>query len=297
VRKELFWAWYQASRPPFFIATLIPLALGGVVAFQQGTWDTVRWTAVLVASFLVHLSTNLANDYFDYLSGADGGDSLGGSRVIQDGKITLSQLRTALFLLYTMALLCGVWIIWVSKVWWLIMLMLFSFFSSLFYTAPPIRYGYLGLGELFVALNMGPVMVVGTSAALAGHFVPQSFWLSLPVAFMVALILYYQSLSDIEADEAVGKYTVAVRLGQAGALWGYRALVLATFASIALLVFRGFLPDITLLSLAGIYQAYRVDSMIRNSKDWKDLHDRGGGVRLLYLSVGLILILSKAFCG
>ena len=40
---------------------------------------------------------------------------------------------------------------------------LFAFFSSLFYVAPPIRYGYHGLGELFVAINMGPIMVDGLS--------------------------------------------------------------------------------------------------------------------------------------
>lgn len=297
MRTELFWAWYQASRPPFFIATLIPLALGGVLASQQGSWDALRWTVVLIASFLVHLSTNLANDYFDYLSGADEGDSLGGSRVLQDGKITLKQLRNALIFLYTIAFLCGVWIVRVSGAWWLVPLMLFSFFSSLFYTAPPVRYGYKGLGELFVGINMGPIMVVGTSGALTGHFLPQSFWLSLPIGFMVALILYYQSLSDIQADEAVGKYTLAARLGHEKAIWGYRALVLASFASIILLVFNGLLPSISWICLAGILQACRVDKMIQSSQDWRDLHDRGSGVRLLYLSVGLVLICAKAFFG
>ncbi len=45
---------------------------------------------------------------------------------------------------------------------------LFSAFSSYFYVAPPIRYGYHGLGELFVGINMGPVMVAGTYWVVAG---------------------------------------------------------------------------------------------------------------------------------
>ncbi|MEJ2718060.1 MAG: prenyltransferase, partial [Deltaproteobacteria bacterium] len=70
-------AWYQASRPPFFVATMIPLALGGVIAHSDGYWDTLRWLILLIASFFVHLSTNLVNDYCDYTSGADAGDSIG----------------------------------------------------------------------------------------------------------------------------------------------------------------------------------------------------------------------------
>jgi O-acetyl-ADP-ribose deacetylase (regulator of RNase III) len=44
-----------------------------------------------------------------------------------------------------------------------------SLFSSIFYTAPPIRYGYHGLGEVFAGLNMGPVMVLGTYWIMTGR--------------------------------------------------------------------------------------------------------------------------------
>ncbi len=118
-------AWYQASRPPFFVATMIPLALGGVIAHSDGYWNTLRWVILLFASFLVHLSTNLVNDYFDYTSGADAGDSIGGSRVIHEGKITLSEIRNAIILLYALAFVAGLWIVWDSGVWWLLAFMLF----------------------------------------------------------------------------------------------------------------------------------------------------------------------------
>ena len=263
-------AWYQASRPPFFVATLIPLALGGVIAHSDGYWDTLRWVILLVASFFVHLSTNLVNDYFDYTSGADAGDSIGGSRVLHEGKITLGQIRNAVMLLYALAFAAGLWIVYDSGVWWLPAFMLFAFCSSLFYTAPPIRYGYLGLGELLVAANMGPIMVVGTAAALAGCFLPRSFWLSLPVALMVALILYYQSLPDIEADRAVGKRTLAVRLGKPTAIWGFRFLVACTFLCIGLLVAASLLNAAALLSLFTLVIAVRIGRMIRltGSSSW-----------------------------
>ncbi len=297
MNRETLHAWYQSSRPPFFVATLVPLTLGGVIAHSEGGWDTLRWIVVLLASFLVHLSTNLVNDYFDYVSGADAGDSIGGSRVIQERKITPSQIRNAVIFLYFVAMILGVWIVWTANVWWLAGFAFFAFFSSLFYTAPPIRYGYLGLGEIFVALNMGPIMVVGTVAALSGDFSPRALWLSVPVGLMVATILYYQSLPDIEADRAVGKRTVAVRLGKPAAIWGFRCLVAATMLSIVLLCLSGKLHPAALLSLVTIAAAYRIDRMLKHTVEWKDLHDKGGVVRKLYLANSLILILTVAFLG
>ena len=60
------------------------------MAAEQGAWDGARWSVILVASFLVHLATNLANDLFDHLSGVDREETLGGSRALQQGKIKIS---------------------------------------------------------------------------------------------------------------------------------------------------------------------------------------------------------------
>lgn len=297
MNRDRLAAWYQASRAPFFVATLVPLALGGVVAHAAGGWNTLRWVAVLVAAFLVQLCTNLANDYFDYVAGTDEGDALGGSRVLHEGKIALNEIRNALIILYGIACIVGLWIVWDSQVWWLIVVMGFSFFSSLFYTAPPVRYGYLGLGELFVGINMGPIMVTGTAAAVAGGFLPAAVWLSIPIGLMVAMILYYQSLPDIESDAAAGKRTIAVRLGKPTALWGFRFFVAATLGSIVLLVIAGQVHPIALVSLATVVLAVRIDRMIRTSTDWKDLHDRGGPVRMFYLTNGMVLVVSVALSG
>ncbi len=286
-------AWFQASRAPFFIATLIPLSLGGVAAGLVGHWNTVQWLVVLFASFFVHLATNLADDYFELDTGADSGDSIGGSRVVQEGKISPRQLVYALFLLYTLALVCGLWLLWSTRIWWLIPVMLFSFFSSLFYVGPPIRYGYHGLGELLVGINMGPVMVAGTYWVLTGHLTWEILLFSVPIALMVALILYYQSLPDIEVDKSVGKITLAARFSRNGCLLIYRLFIGCTLASILALIDLKMLHPLGLLSLGTMFIAYKVDRMIAKTDDWVELHDRGGKIRLFYILNGLILVLVK----
>lgn len=283
--------WVQASRAPFFVATLIPLTLGGVLSWKMGAWSLERWIVVLTASFLVHLATNLANDYFDFFQGVDDGDSIGGSRVIQQGKISISQIKTAIISLYLLALVCGIWIVYVSRLWELSLLMVVAFGSSLFYTAPPIRYGYYGLGEIFVGINMGPIMVVGSNAALTGRFSIEAFWVSVPIGVMVAMILYYQSLSDIEDDRYAGKMTLAVRLGQTRAIWGVRFFMVAAIFSVLALAMSEILNPISYLSLLTLIQALKIDRLIREERDWKQLHDQGSSVRLFYLVNGFIVIM------
>lgn len=288
--KSVLKAWYQASRPPFFVATLIPLIIGGILAGKEGAWDWTLWLVILLASFMVHLCTNLANDLFDHLAGVDDGDSIGGSRVIQQGKISVKQLAWALVILYGLALVCGLYLLWETRIWWLIPIMLFSFFSSLFYTAPPFRYGYHGLGEFFVGINMGPVMVAGTYWVLTGHLTVEALLVSIPTAVMVAQILYYQSLPDMKIDEATGKRTVAVRLGRRGAFWGLRFFFIAAVVSIVVLSVLKIIHPLGLLSLMTLYLFQRVDRMVSKTENWVELHDKGGKVRKFYLINGLIII-------
>jgi 1,4-dihydroxy-2-naphthoate octaprenyltransferase len=292
-----FKAWIQASRAPIFVATMIPMTLGLILAGFRNGWRPFRWMVVVLASFLVHLCTNLANDYFDHYAGADSGISIGGSRVIQQGKITPTQLRNAMIIFYSMAFMCGVWIVSVSGVKALIPVMLFSFFSSLFYTAPPVRYGYHGLGELFVGVNMGPIMVAGTSAALAGSFSFNDVCMSAPIAVMVAFILFYQSLSDIDDDVAIGKRTIASRLGYPGAIWGIRMFYTGAILSMCVLAYAELTSVLAYLSVLTSGLAWKIDRMVSSTKDWRELHDKGGVVRKFYLINGVILILSVILKG
>ena len=103
MNREALHHWIQASRPPFFIATFIPLAAGWILAGRLGAWRPWRMLLVLLGSFMVHLATNLADDYFDHLQGTDDGLSIGGSRVIQEGKIAPRTILKVVILLYALA--------------------------------------------------------------------------------------------------------------------------------------------------------------------------------------------------
>ena len=290
MNREVLKAWIQASRPPFFIATLIPIIIGWIMAMDHG-WQIGRFLLVLIACFVVHFVTNIANDYFDYLQGTDSGESIGGSRVIQQDKITPTQLGWAIIVLYFIGFIISLYIVFGLKLYGLAPLILFAFFSSLFYVAPPIRYGYHGLGELFVAINMGPIMVVGTYWVIAGQPSLGALLVSIPVGLMVASILYYQSLPDMKTDEAAGKRTLAVRLGKQ---WAFFVLILwltIIYLTIIALVAGRLLSWHSLFSLLTVPIFVKLVRIVRSTDDWVLLDQHGKYVRILYFFNGLAIIL------
>jgi 1,4-dihydroxy-2-naphthoate polyprenyltransferase len=290
MNKEVLKAWIQASRPPFFIATLIPIVIGWLMARDHG-WHGRRFLLVLIACFVVHFVTNIANDYFDYLQGTDSGDAIGGSRVIQQDKITPTQLGWAIILLYFIGFIISLYIVFGLKLYGLAPLILFAFFSSLFYVAPPVRYGYHGLGELFVAINMGPIMVAGTYWVIAGQPSIRALLVSIPVGLMVASILYYQSLPDMKTDEAAGKRTLAVHLGKKGAFLVLIIWLTTIYLTVIALVVGELLTWLSLLSLLTVPIFVKLVRIVRSNEDWVLLDQYGKYVRMLYFFNGIAIIL------
>lgn len=289
-------AWWQASRPPFYIATFVPLVAGWMLAVRAGApLQTGTFLLINLFSVMIHLATNLANDYFDHFQGADAGGSIGGSRVLQEGKISPGELRAALLFLYLGAFSLAVWFMTVRHLWVLSPLVAFSIFSSIFYTAPPIRYGYYGLGELFAGLNMGPVMVVGTFWIMTSRPAVDALLVSIPIGLMVAAILYYQSMPDMETDEAVGKMTITVRLGRRQA---YKVLIAqwtAVYLMMAGLAAAGVLSRLALGGLLTLPILIKLLRIIPTVADWQELNDYGHYIRKLYLLNGLAIILAIVF--
>ena len=282
-------AWIQASRPPFFIATLVPLVTGWILARGAGG-HAGRFLLVIAASLMVHLATNLANDYFEHKEGTDAGEAIGGSRVIQEGKLSPRAIRRAIIILYFLAFVVAFYLMAAHDLFAIAPLVLFAFLSSLFYVAPPVRYGYHGLGELLVGVNMGPIMVAGTCWVMTGAPNWEALWVSAPIGLMVASILYYQSLPDMKTDYGAGKYTIAVRLGKRGAYYGFITFFVLIYGSIGALAAGRLLSPAALCCLIGIPLFVKVLTIMKRTEDWVLLDRYGKYVRALYFINGLAII-------
>lgn len=297
-------AWWRACRPPFFIVDLIPVGLGLFLALRtdNGIPAPDQWTAalwgrlglVLFGCFCVHTIANIANDLFDHILGVDSDETIGGSRVIQEGSISPRQITVALGMLTLGGVVSAVALMQLSGQWWLVWPLLFALFSAVFYVAPPIRYGHRGYGELFVGLNMGFIMVSGTQVVLADQFsiaaLGQGLALGLPVGLMVAGILFYQSLPEIETDRAAGKFTLAVHMGKVRSELLFRLWWPTVWVLMLNLWAVGLLHWPVVLGLGTLPLYLRVCELIRQADNWLDLDAHGHLVRKLYLLNGIALL-------
>src|SRR5262245_7247417 len=90
-----FKVWLEASRPKTLPAAIIPVMVGTALAFAHGSADYVKAVVCLAFALLVQIGTNFANDYFDFVQGADTAERVGPRRAVAAGLIAPSAMLVA----------------------------------------------------------------------------------------------------------------------------------------------------------------------------------------------------------
>ena len=257
------WLFLRTTRLPFLSATFVPVLLGIAIAASHGEFDW--WLALLtvIGGAFAHLGINVANDIFDTLSGADDANPTptqfsGGSRVLVYDLVTLRQLIALDVLLFGAAILIGLYLVWTTGSLTLLAIGAIGVVIGIAYTAPPLKLVYRGLGEIAVALGFGPVMLLGAYVVQARSLSWEAAVASVPVAILIALVLYVNEIPDRPGDAAAGKRTLPVRLPADAVTNGYLVAALAAFGVIVAGVLGGLLPPFTLLALAALPLVFRV---------------------------------------
>lgn len=295
-RLSRLWTIFLATRLPFLTATLIPVGLGGVVAARDNAFHTLWFVLALVAAMAVHLGLNMANDIFDDTNGADAANVTptpfsGGSRVLQYGLVTRRAMISGCVALYALSIGLGLFLA-AERGWGLLGIGAVGLVLSLAYSAPPLRLVHRGLGEPVTALGFGPVMAVGTYFACTGRWSWQPVLASLPVALLIALVLYVNQIPDRAGDAAAGKRTLIVRFSPTQVQAGYAITVAAAYLCIVAEVVAGVTPVWTLLALVTLPLAWRVRNGLRaNYGDPYALMPTMQSNILLHLATGLLLVI------
>ena len=233
--KEFVKKWIKGIRAPFFTASAIPVLVGTALAWNMtGKFSLYKFILVLVGVPLFNAGTNLANDYYDHKTGNDDiNTSLtpfsGGSRVIQNGVIPAKHMLIGSFLFFGLGSVIGLYLNAITPGNLVLYLGIFGLLSGFLYTATPVLIGYRGVGELVVGLNLGTLTIIGSYFVQAHSVSWPVFWMSLPIGFLVAAILYINQFPDYEADKAVDKKHLVVRLGKRRAVYGYYLLIASTY--------------------------------------------------------------------
>ncbi|MDQ3553550.1 MAG: prenyltransferase [Chloroflexota bacterium] len=266
VRPQLSrgWLFLRATRLPFLSATLIPVAIGLAIAAANGFFDVLTAVLTVIGAAAVHLGLNVANDVFDTRLGADDANVnptqySGGSRVIQYGLVSLGGMQRLGLVFYAVATVIGLLLLALRPSPALLAIGILGIILSVGYTAPPLKLVYRGLGEITTAIGFGPLMLLGAYVVQSGGPIETAAVVaSLPVAILVALILYVNEVPDRPSDARAGKRTLVVRLPQRTVITIYGVAAAVAFAIIVTGVVLRLLPLPALLALLAIPLALRV---------------------------------------
>lgn len=215
-RPSGFRIWFEAARPRTLPAAVAPVLVGSALAGHESVFQLAPALLCLGFALLVQVGTNFANDYYDFVQGADTGARVGPRRAVAAGLVSPGRMKRAMILVFVGAFALGLGLV----VWggpWLLLVGISSILCGIAYTGGPFPLAYRGLGDVFVFLFFGLVAVGGTYFVQAGRLTLDSVLAGVPIGLLAANILVVNNYRDVETDAVAGKRTLVVRFGRGAA--------------------------------------------------------------------------------
>ncbi len=221
--------WIEAARPKTLSAAFVPVLVGSAIAWHDGQFNVAATLVALFCALLIQVGTNFANDYFDFIKGADTEERIGFQRATSAGLIPAKAMLRATIGTMFLAFLSGLYLVWTGGLIVLVIGLLSLLFGIL-YTGGPFPLGYNGLGDIFVFLFFGIVAVMTTYYVNALAWSVDTFWASLAVGALCTNILVINNLRDVEQDKKAGKKTLGVIFGEKILKIEYTVMLLLAYA-------------------------------------------------------------------
>jgi len=236
---------FLASRPQFLTASVSPVLVGSSLGFAiAGTFNWPLFLLALFGMMALHAGANIANDYFDSLSGNDWANKnvtpfSGGRQFIQQGIISPKATLLAALVCLTAGAALGVVILLITRSIFILAIGLIGLLGGFFYTAPPVKFGYRGVGEIAIAFLFGILPVYGSYYLQTGLIDITPLPAACVVGILIFLIIFVNEFPDLPADAAVNKKNLIVRFGVPVSVWIYRIVVISTFVIMVAGIFVG----------------------------------------------------------
>jgi 1,4-dihydroxy-2-naphthoate octaprenyltransferase len=255
-------SWIRVFRLHFVPTSIYPALLGSVIAWAGYTeFHVFSFVLVIVGVTVNHLGLNMIDDVFDYFHSVDRshGDQknpyTGGSGVLSGSLISASSVLGASIICFSITVIIAVYLT-MKAGWPVLVFAAIGVFSSLFYTMPPIRYGYRGFGELGLLVNFGPVICLGAFYVQTRMVAWEPFVISLVPGFLMWSMIIINEIPDYEEDRHAGKLNLVARFGRKAGVVLYGAGLICAFGTIVLSVIFRITSPAVLLGLLPVPAAY-----------------------------------------
>jgi 1,4-dihydroxy-2-naphthoate octaprenyltransferase len=252
IKADTGWRiWWQLTRPHTLTAAFAPVFLGTMVALTYEAIHFPLFIAMLAASVLIQMATNMFNEYYDFKRGLDTEKSVGiGGAIVRNGVKPKTVLNLA-FLLYGISILIGIYICMETS-WGLALVGLVSMLIGYLYTGGPYPIAYTPFGELVSGVVMGMLLILIAFYIQTGTVTTEAILLSIPSMLLVAAIMMANNIRDLEGDKKSGRKTLAILTGRSHAITIQMMFFIVSYLWIIGLIIFGHLTPWALLVFLSI---------------------------------------------
>jgi len=260
--------WFKAVRFHYVPPSFLPAILGSLIAWSSHYRpDIPAFLLVVVGVTMNHFGLNLLDEVCDYLHGVDGSDEernpyTGGSGVLTEGLLTPRQVASAAVICFAVTSLIGVYLAMTCG-WPILAFGVFGVFCSVFYTLPPVRFAYRGLGELGLLVNFGPVIGLGAYYVQTETLAVEPLLVSLVLGVMMWSEIVINEIPDYEEDRSGGKMNLVARFGRRNATLLYVAGLVVAYLVLIVTVVSGLAPTVIVTGLVSLPLAAKSVRILR----------------------------------
>ena len=283
MKTPRFKLWLSAARPKTLAAAVVPVLVGASIAWYNQLFRADTTAVAFFCAFVIQIGTNFANDYFDFIKGADTDERLGFERATAAGLIKPETMRNATIFTMLTAFVAGLYLVWIGG-WIVLAIGLASLLFGVLYTGGPYPLGYNGLGDIFVFIFFGFVAVMGTYYVNALQWSALSAWASIPIGALCVNILVVNNLRDVDQDRIANKRTLGVLFGEQALRVEYVSMLLISYISPAVIFFFHPVSYWIFLPMLSLPEAFRLNRLVWNNKDKRTLNNTlGHTARLMFI--------------
>jgi 1,4-dihydroxy-2-naphthoate polyprenyltransferase len=225
--------WIRLTRLHFLIPAALLYVYGGILAVANGgVFELQPFLLAYPILLFAQLSMHLSNDYYDRESDRTSHHTIlsGGSGVLgENPELAPPTKCMAIVLLIASIVVTVVLTYHYSYPSYLIIFAGLGALLGWFYTAPPLKLAYRGLGEASTALAAGQI-IPGLGYMVVSGTIDLWFVLfSVPLMCYGLLFIITVEMPDVDSDRETGKMNMLVRFGmKTGARIAFLATIVAT---------------------------------------------------------------------
>ncbi len=281
--------WFFETRPHFLLLSFVLIFLGTTIAWYDGFFNLYYSLLALLGLLLLHISTNVLNDYYDYKSGIDlmtrrtpfsGGSGILPAMLLEPNHVFYFGISC-----FLLAVPIGAYFAWITS-WQLVPILIVGAIFTLFYTPYLTR---LFWPELVAGLGLGTLPVIGAYFVQTETYTLPAVIAAVPSGILVHNLLFLNEFPDTEADRKAGRRTLPIILGKSKASKLYAVLTIMVYLWIIGGVATDFLPPNTLIGLLTLPLAVKaIKGAINYNEEKKFLPALGANIMVVLLTQVLL---------